>query len=360
MYLINDYTTPGTKTKPEDAQQMNRKEASFMNAGDDDYQRKIQQELAIYEKQVNVHDLPPIYRYWEGKYLTPLFLEAGFKTIPEFFSSNFLNAKNRTGSKKANFVSIGAGNCDEEVSVAKNLINAGFQDFVLECMEINPTMLERGKILAKKSGVLKNMNFVEDDFNTWVARKKYDGVMANQSLHHVLKLEHLFDQIKSSLQDDGSFVVSDMIGRNGHQRWPESLEIVKKFWKELPESHKFNVLLNRLENEYENWDCSKEGFEGIRSQDVLPCLLERFKCEKIISFGSAIDVFVDRCFGHNFDCKSARDREFIDRVHAEDEAGLMSGKLTPTHMLAVFVNTLHCRPYYSRGIDPVSLVRPPP
>jgi len=324
---------------------------------DDAYQKTIQQELAIYEKQINVHDLPDIYHYWSNKYLAPVFHDAGFSTIADFFSSNLLTAATRTRCIKANFVSVGAGNCDLEVDVAKNLVNAGFNSFTIECLEINPAMLDRGRGIAKENGVLGNMRFVKADFNTWDANKKYDGIMANQSLHHVTRLEHLFDQIKNALHEDGSFVISDMIGRNGHQRWPESLEIVNKYWKELPESKKFNGLLNRLEKEYENWDCSKVGFEGIRAQDVLPLLLERFQCEKFVGFGSAIDIFVDRCFGHNFHRDSESDRDFIGRVHEEDESALLSGKLTPTHMIAVFVKTMHCAPYYSRGITPNSSVR---
>jgi len=324
---------------------------------DETYQRKIQQELAIYKKQANVHDLPDIYHYWSNKHLTPIFQEAGFCTIAEFFSSNLLVAANRTGSAMPSFVSVGAGNCDLEVSVAKHLVNAGFSKFTLECLEINPMMLERGKEIAQENGIFNNMRFVEADFNTWTPSKTYDAVMANHSLHHVTRLEHLFDQIKSRLHDDGSFVINDMIGRNGHQRWPESLNVVNKFWKELPENYKFNVLLNRLEKKYDNWDCSKEGFEGIRAQDVLPLLLKSFQCEKFIGFGSAIDIFVDRCFGHNFDQESEWDKNFIDRVHTEDESGLANGQLTPTHMLAVFVKTLHSTKYISRGVDPARSIR---
>ncbi len=324
---------------------------------DSAYQKKIQQELAIYEKQVNVHDLPDIYHYWSNKYLVPIFQEAGFGAIAEFFSSNFLVAANRTESTTARFVSVGAGNCDLEVSIAKNLVDSGFSGFIFECLEINPVMLERGKENARENGVLSQMRFVEADFNTWVAGDKYDGVMANQSLHHVSNLEHLYDQVKLGLHAHGSFLISDMIGRNGHQRWPESLEIVNKFWKDLPESYRYNVLLDRLEKEYENWDCSKEGFEGIRAEEVLPLLLERFECEKFVGFGSAIDIFVDRCFGHNFNRESEWDRAFIDQVHAEDEAGLESGQLTSTHMIAVFVKNMNTAPYYSRGIDPVSSIR---
>lgn len=245
------------------------------------------------------------------------------------------------------------------MAIAKNLVNAGFDNFTLECLEINPVMLDRGKEIAKKNSILENMLFVEADFNTWVPEKHYHGVMANQSLHHVVQLEHLFDQIKNTLYEDGSFVISDMIGRNGHQRWPEALEIVNRFKKELPESKKFNVLLKRLEKEYDNWDCSKEGFEGIRAQDILPLLTQRFQCEKFVGFGNVIDIFVDRCFGHNFNRDSQEDRDLIDNVHAEDEAGFASGFLKPTHMMAVFVKTLHCEPYYSRGIIPASAIRNP-
>ena len=92
----------------------------------------------------------------------------------------------------ASFVSIGAGNCDLDVTVAKKSVNAGLDHFTLECLEINPVMLNRGKEIAKENGVLKYMRFVEADFNTWVPSKYYDGIMANQSLHHVMQLEHLF------------------------------------------------------------------------------------------------------------------------------------------------------------------------
>lgn len=337
----------------------NKKSQESPDGVDEAYQKKLQQELAIYEKQVNVHDLPDIYHYWSNKYVAKMFAEAGFRSVVEFFSLNLLATAARTGSASANFVSVGSGNCDLEVAVAKSLVDAGCNNFILECLEINTAMLERGKENAEANDVLGNMRFVQADFNTWVAGKKYDAVMANQSLHHVTRLEHLFDQILDALYDDGSFVISDMIGRNGHQRWPEALEIIDKFWKELPESYKFNVLLKRFEEEYDNWDCSKEGFEGIRAQDVLPLLLQRFQCEKFVGFGNAIDVFVDRCFGHHFNPQSEWDRNFIDRVHSEDESGLLAGRLTPTHMMAVFVKTLHCPPYYSRGIDPARSIRKP-
>ncbi len=87
--------------------------------------------------------------------------------------------------------------------------------------------------------------------------------MANHSWHHLLALEHIFDTVQSGLDDNGTFVVADMIGRNGHMRWPEVLAIVDAAWAFCPDTYKYNHLLHRFEAKYENWDCSNGSFEGV-------------------------------------------------------------------------------------------------
>jgi SAM-dependent methyltransferase len=175
------------------------------------------------------------------------------------------------------------------------------------------------------------------DFNKWSPpeRDAYDIVIANQCLHHVLDLEHLFEAIHQGLKMDGRFLTSDMIGRNGHQRWPEAMEGLKPFWDELPERYRFNQLLQRYEHEYINHDCSSDGFEGIRAQDILPLLIERFGFELFVPYANIVMVFIDRPFGHNFDASAEWDRDFIDRVHRRDEEAIFSGEWKPTSMLAV-------------------------
>jgi hypothetical protein len=149
-----------------------------------------------------------------------------------------------------------------------------------------------------------------------------------------VQLEHLFSSIRHGLKPEGTFLISDMIGRNGHMRWPEALELVQEFWQELPVSYRFNRLMKRLEVEYVNHDCSTDGFEGIRAQDILPLLTGQFSFEFFFPYGNIIFPFVDRAFGHNFDPAREWDRSFIDRVHESDEAHIVAGEITPTSMLA--------------------------
>ena len=324
---------------------------------DSDYARKVQQELDTYQDRIDVHDLPEIFHYWFNRHVRPLCEEAGILGVDEYFASHLRQSATHTGTARPRFLSLGSGNCDTEVGVAALLERGGCRDFTLECLEINPAMLQRGRQMADERGVAGHMRFTEADFNTWTARTFYDGVMANQSLHHVSELEHLFGQVKWAMHAGARFVISDVIGRNGHQRWPESLEIVQRFWQELPARSRYNRLLQRHEETYDNWDCSAEGFEGIRAQDILPLLLRDFHYEKFVAFGSAIDVFVDRAFGHHFAPSSPADRAFIDRVHQADEDGFANRTLTPTHMFGVFTREAVATPHVARGLTPEASVR---
>ncbi len=282
-----------------------------------------------------MHSLPEIFHYWSNRHirprLSPFDIDSPSTLFRKHFASGYDNAKN----KERRFVSLGAGNCDLEIEIALHLLAHQRTDFVIECIDLNATMIERGRIAAADAGVADHLTFMESDLNSWSPAGEYDAAMANQALHHVLNLENLFDHIKRALTPAATFVISDMIGRNGHLRWPEALDIVREFWPALPPSYRFNWRRGYYEEMFEDWDCSVEGFEGVRAQDILPALLDCFHFQFFLPFGNVIDPFVDRAFGYNFDVHSPWDRAFIDQVHSRDQREIESGRLKPTHMLAV-------------------------
>lgn len=321
------------------------------------YAARLAAETLVYKDVADINVLPDIFHYWSNKYIRPMIEEYGFSNPDQFFAKYLLESARATGAAHPWFVSVGSGNCDTEVRVAGLMRTAGCQHFTIECLDMNPHMLQRGREMAEREGVLDYLAFSETDFNQWQPTRQHAGVMANQSLHHVLNLEGLFDAVKSALHPNGYFITHDMIGRNGHMRWPEALAEVQRFWEELPREYRYNRSLQRQEDEYVNWDCSSEGFEGIRAQDILPLLLRKFEFRLFIGFANVIDVFIDRAFGHNFDATQEWDRAFIDRVHAFDEDAIHAGTLTPTHMLAVMGNAPGAQCRCSRGVTPEMSVR---
>ena len=94
-------------------------------------------------------------------------------------------------------------------------------------------------------------------------------------------------------------------------RWPEALAIVHELWKELPDRYKYNHQLKRLEIEYENWDCSRQGgFEGVRAQEILPLLLKKFHFDLFVGFGNVIERVL---FREHLPHAQCRHQNFIRR-----------------------------------------------
>jgi SAM-dependent methyltransferase len=324
-----------------------------------DYQARLAEEIEFHADYVDVSALPAIAGYWASRYVRPWLQELDCDHPDEFAAIALIESARRCGAERPVFASLGAGNCDTEARIAKMMIDRGFASFRIECVDINPAMLERGRALAAEQGLAGHVIPVHGDFNDWGPGRKYQGILANQSLHHVLALETLFDRIAGALDGPALFAANDMIGRNGHMRWPEALDMVRQFWQELPESYRYNRQLKRMEREYESFDCSQYGFEGVRAQDILPLLVERFHFHAFIAFGNVVDIFVDRSFGHNFQADAEWDRNFIDRVHACDEQGFRDGRLTPTHMIAAMGLIPAENPHCARGLSPRASIRQP-
>ncbi len=327
---------------------------------DEIYQQRRANEIEFFQNYDVVHDLPEIFHYWSHNYLGPKFSGLGIRGIYEFFADAIAASVAELGpAEQCKVVSIGSGNCDIELEIAKVLRGMNIERYVFECIDIVPDMLERGRQLTEQEGFIDNFSFTCADANSWQpARNSVNIVMANQSLHHIADLEILFDTIAIAIGNSGKFVTSDVIGRNGHMRWPEAMHYIDELWKEMPERYKCNLLLQRIEPEYENWDCSVEGFEGIRAQDILPLLLERFQFDLFLGYGNLVDIFVDRAFGHNFKMDKPEDIAFIDKVASLDEQLIEAGTLKPTHMMAIMsLNPEECR--YYKNISPAFSVRDP-
>jgi hypothetical protein len=191
------------------------------------------------------------------------------------------------------------------------------------------------------------------------ADRKYDGIMASHSLHHMVDLEGIYAAAYDSLADHGVFATSDMIGRNGHMRWPEVRLFIDFVWPFLTARQRCNTLLSRAEPAYIDHDCSTVGFEGVRAQEVLPLLLRQgFHPARFLGFGGLVDVFVDRCFGWHLDPANPDDVFLIRRIGFLNDVLLDAGVVKPTMMLAWFTKQPGEQVYF-RNRSAAAAVRDP-
>jgi len=328
--------------------------------GSTSYEARMRAEIEHYRNVANVHDLPEIFHVWSHKYVgTKMDAVFGVTNFDDFYTKYMLKYGDEHPDEVVEIASLGAGNGDIEVGLGKVLRDRGFTRFRFRCLDVNPDMLARGRETAAAAGLGDQFLFQQADASRWQPECPMGVVMVHQAMHHFVPLEEIYANIKAAIGEHGYFLNNDMIGRNGHQRWPEALTEVHKIWREMPDRYKYNHLLKRVEPMYENWDCSNEGFEGIRAQDILPLSIANFHFEAFVAYGNVIDLFIDRCFGHNQDPNNPEDVAFIERIGALDEALLDKGIVKPCQMIAVMRARPVGNPRYYKHWTPEFCVRRP-
>ncbi len=298
------------------------------------YNEKLEQQIEQYRTVANIHELPGIFHYWSNRYLRPrLNAVMSADSIAQFYAEQFCRA---TENGRGRFLSLGAGDCSIEIEIARHLLASGVTDFEIECLELSTPLIDRGQEAIRSEKLEQRFRLAHSDINSWdPANNTYHGIMASQVLHHFVELESIFDGVHRALGPRGVFVTNDIIGRNGHMRWPEVLHYLNLIWAFLPDRFKYNHQFSTFDKEFLNWDCSSEGFEGIRAQDILPLLSARFKFTHFLAYGGLIDVFVDRSYGPNLDAKDPADTAFIDFIQEMNDLLIEHGIIKPTMMFAV-------------------------
>jgi SAM-dependent methyltransferase len=320
------------------------------------YAQRVEQQIQQYANTDNMHALlPHISEYWKNKFTrNRSFQIFGVHNHYQFYSQPFMRAI--INYKCPDVASIGCGDGSIEVIVAKIMHQRGVL-FRFHLFELSPILLEKAAKNVAAAGLTGYFRFHQLDINSWEPPIKYAAFMAHHSLHHIQNLEHVFDAVKASVL--GYFCTMDMIGRNGHMRWPEVLELVQLFWAILPVEKRKHHIIPGFEKEFINWDCSTQGFEGIRAQNILPCLVERFGFDGFLAYGGLIDPFVGRGFGRHYDAGREEDRALVDLIGTINDLLIDLGYIKPTKMAAVMTPQQSQAPRVYRHWSPQFCIRWP-
>ena len=220
-----------------------------------------------------------------------------------------------------------------ELALAEQLKAAGIAARI-HCLDFNPALMRRAAAAAQERQLAGLMSFQTLDCNQPFALPEQDVIIVNQFFHHVTELETLCRSLRESLAADGVLVSSDIIGRNGHQLWPDVEAVVQQVWSTLPAAQRHDRHFNATLTRYRPINHAAYSNEGTRAQDIVRCLLAEFDFEMFFSFGAAIVPFIERRIGFNFDVDRQQDRELIDRVQSIDAEALARGRYPGANMIA--------------------------
>jgi ubiquinone/menaquinone biosynthesis C-methylase UbiE len=87
------------------------------------------------------------------------------------------------------------------------------RDVDMTAVDLSAERIERGRRRAKELGLQIQPNWIVADLNTFsLPKNKFDSVVAHDSLHHILHLGHLCEEVARALKPGGHFIVMDYIG----------------------------------------------------------------------------------------------------------------------------------------------------
>lgn len=307
-----------------------------MTKDQDTYARRVEREIAVFEGQDALHKHGLAFHHYTAAVVRPLIDFAfGQHGLHEVYAESIAGAVARSGLDRV--YSLGCGDGAQEREVLRAADRLGLPPFRITGLELAPAVAARANAVAEAEGLAGRFEVIVHDLN-WGLPGEGDvgAVMAHHVLHHIVALEELFDFVAERLHPEGVFITFDMIGRNGHMRWPEVRPLVRRLWSMLPPAQRRDHVLGTPSLHFQDWDCAIEGFEGVRAQDILPLMAERFIIGRFAAWGGLADTFVNPRAAPNFDPRRAEDRAFLDAVSALEVALLDARRTTPASMAAEF------------------------
>ncbi len=286
------------------------------------------------------HDLPKIAHYFSESILRhELKKNVGAGDFIELVLNQVMELRSKPQKLKVKIVSLGAGHGQIEREILRQIINLSPGNTEIVCLDLfSPDDRESISVDGNQYVYIRK----KIDLNTSEYVGNFDFVLVHHALHHFLELEIVFEKIKAMLAVlGGKLIVSDVVGRNGHMRWPETLRAIRQIWHHLPLEKKYHYQFNKYDYWFENWDCSMEGFEGIRAEDILKVLFSNFKINFAFFWGGMSDVFIDRGFGPNYDPNVTTDLDIITKIICIEKRLTQMGLITPTQVIGVFSPTFN-------------------
>ena len=124
--------------------------------------------------------------------------------------------------------------------------------------------------------------------------RAFDFVFASGALHHLMRLEHILDQIHAALRPSGMLIGNEYIGPNQLQWTPAQVEAINEILAFLPDRYRRRVsnpseykrqFLGPSPIQHMN---EQDTTEAVRSEEILPLIRERFQIIEYKPFGGTI------------------------------------------------------------------------
>lgn len=158
-------------------------------------------------------------------------------------------------------------------------------------LDLSPASLAAAEAAAKAAG-LPGLRYRQADLDALaLPPAHFDLIVAEMSLHHVTRLEALYDTVAQALRPGGLFVIDEYVGPTRFQWTDRQLQAANALQELLPAERRrttaggLKTPIARLDEAFFQ---SVDPSEAVRSAEVLPLLAARFEVLWERPYGGAL------------------------------------------------------------------------
>lgn len=206
-----------------------------------------------------------------------------------------------------------------------------------EGLDISDGAIAEAARLAQEGGYHSlSYRVVDLEFET-LQSGHYDVVFAHQSVHHVERLENLFDKVADALKPNGLFHLNEFVGPTRFQWTDDQLTLVNEFLDSLPEA------LRRTPRERKGMVVRPtveamihaDPSESVRSAEIMSVLCKRFRVIEERPYGGALLHIGLGEIAQNFNEDDPEHRAHLERLFAMEDEMMQMGRIGSDYLVVV-------------------------
>lgn len=206
-----------------------------------------------------------------------------------------------------------------------------------EGVDIADAAVAEASRLAREAGYGALSYRVADLDRETLPRSHYDVVFAHQSVHHVERLEELFEKVAGALKPNGLFHLNEFVGPTRFQWTDEQLALVNEFLDSLPEElrrtprgRKASVVRPTVKAMIQ-----ADPSESVRSSEIMALLRDRFRIVEERPYGGTLLHIGLGEIAQNFREDEPEHRAHLERFFAMEDEMMRKGRIGSDYVVVV-------------------------
>jgi SAM-dependent methyltransferase len=212
-------------------------------------------------------------------------------------------------------------------------------------VDISPEAVEVARALADREGWNNFLYEALDANYLQLEPESFDLIVSDMAVHHIARLEHLFEQFNRALRPGGLFILNEFVGPSRFQWSDMQLKLATRAIRALPLRLRRNRDITTWKRYAKPWVWKAKRWspervarmdpsESIRSKDI-PFLIARHLqvAEKSEYGGTLLALVLNNIVGNFSD--SPADVAILKRMAEEEARWISEGRLSSDYILVV-------------------------